>query len=110
MKNSVSVDADGKRTSWFAGYMTEEEAKKKLQSEKSGAFLVRFKCYGQPGFLLTKKSRNGLSIVDFPIEVVRDTGKLSFNDRDFPDLPSLMTELRKSWMTDLQPFYSMEGF
>ena len=43
-------------------------------------------------------------------KVVRDTGKLSFNDRDFPDLPSLMTELRKSWMTDLQPFYSMEGF
>ena len=55
--------------SWFAGYMSEEEAKKKLQSEKRGAFLVRFKCYGQPGFLLTKKSRNGLSIVDFPIEV-----------------------------------------
>lgn len=110
MTKSVSVDADGTRTSWFAGYTTEKEAKRLLQSEKSGAFLVRFKCHGQPGFLLTKKSRNGLSIVEYPIEVLGDTGKLSFNDRDFPDLPSLVTELQKSWMTDLQPFYSVEGF
>lgn len=110
MTKSVSVDADGTRTSWFAGYTTEKEAKRLLQSEKSGAFLVRFKCNGQPGFLLTKKSRNGLSIVEYPIEVLGDTGKLSFNDRDFPDLPSLVTELQKSWMTDLQPFYSVEGF
>ena len=46
--------------------MTEQEAKEKLQNKGAGAFLVRFN--RQSGFLLTKKSRDGHSIVDFPIE------------------------------------------
>lgn len=51
--------------SWFAGYMTEQQAKKKLRNEKGGAFLVRFNT--PAGFLLSKKSRDVNSVVDFAI-------------------------------------------
>ncbi|KAL9984602.1 hypothetical protein ACROYT_G006915 [Oculina patagonica] len=107
MKNSASIDSDGKRVSWFAGYMTEQQAKEKLRNENGGAFLVRFNT--PVGFLLSKKSRDVNSVVDFAIEVHKDTGHVSFGDRVFDDLPSLVKELQKSWMTDLRPFYSTEG-
>ena len=50
--------------SWFAGYMSEQQAIKSLQKEKGGAFLVRFNT--PTGFLLSKKSSD--SVVEFTIE------------------------------------------
>ena len=45
--------------------MTEQQAKEKLRNEKGGAFLVRFNT--PAGFLLSKKSRAGDSVLDFAI-------------------------------------------
>jgi len=104
-ENSASVDSDGKAVSWFAGYMSEQQAIKSLRKEKGGAFLVRFN--SPTGFLLSKKSSDFDSVVEFTIEIHKDTGHVSFGDRVFQDLPSLVKELQKSWMTDLRPFYSL---
>ncbi len=46
--------------------MTEQQAKEKLRNENGGAFLVRFNT--PVGFLLSKKSRDVNSVVDFAIE------------------------------------------
>ena len=53
--------------SWFAGYMNEEQAKESLRKEKGGAFLIRFNT--PTGFLLSKKSSDVDSVVEFAIEV-----------------------------------------
>lgn len=52
--------------SWFAGYMSEQQAIKSLRKEKGGAFLVRFN--SPTGFLLSKKSSDFDSVVEFTIE------------------------------------------
>ena len=55
--------------SWFAGYMTEEEAKEKLRNEKAGTFLVRFNAsMVAPGFVLSKKFRGSDIVAQFNIE------------------------------------------
>ena len=55
--------------SWFAGYMTEEEAKEKLRNEKAGTFLIRFNAaMVAPGFVLSKKSRGSDMVAQFNIE------------------------------------------
>ncbi|XP_068744238.1 uncharacterized protein [Montipora capricornis] len=106
MKQSASVGLDGKMTSWFAGHITEEEAKEKLRNKKPGTFLIRFNTsIVTPGFVLSRKSRNVDNVVEIDIQVHKDTGHVEFADRTFPSLPSLVTELQNSWMTDLQPFY-----
>lgn len=94
MENSASVDSDGKVVSWFAGYMNEQQAIERLRKEKGGAFLIRFNT--PTGFLLSKKSSDVDSIVEFAIEIHKDTGHVSFGDRVFQDLPSLVKELQKS--------------
>ncbi|XP_020604805.1 uncharacterized protein LOC110043668 isoform X2 [Orbicella faveolata] len=66
MENSASVDSDGKVVSWFAGYMKEQQAKEWLRNEKGGAFLIRFNT--PTGFLLSKKSSDMDSVVEFAIE------------------------------------------
>lgn len=110
MEHSVSVGPDGQKTSWFAGYMTEEDAKQKLSSEKGGTFLVRFNTsIVAPGFVLSKKSRGNDTVAEFTIEVHKNTGHVEFGDRIFHSLPFLVKELKESWMTDLQPFYSPQG-
>lgn len=110
MEHSVSVGSDGKRSSWFAGYMTEEEAKEKLKNEKGETFLVRFNSsWVAPGFVLSKKSCGSDAVVEFNIEVNQKSGFLEFSDRVFHSLPALVTELRESWMADVRPFYSTEG-
>lgn len=54
--------------SWFAGYMTESEAKQKLLNHEGGAFLVRFNTsMVSPGFVLSTKSHSN-DFVEYNIE------------------------------------------
>lgn len=103
MESSASLSPDGEKTSWFAGYMTESEAKQKLLNHEGGAFLVRFNTsMVSPGFVLSTKSHSN-DFVEYNIEVHRESGKVEIGDSVFDSLPYLVAELRKSWMKDLQP-------
>ena len=56
--------------SWFAGYITKEEAKERLRNEKAGTFLVRFNAsMVAPGFVLSKKSCRTDAVAEFNILV-----------------------------------------
>ena len=52
---------------------------------------------------------NCIHVFSALFQVHKHTGHVEFGDRTFHSLPSLVRELRESWMTDLQPFYSTVG-
>ncbi|CAB3981132.1 Hypothetical predicted protein [Paramuricea clavata] len=90
IKDSIMYKGNSGPHSFFAGYMTKDEADRLIgNEEKVGTFLIRFSLtYAQSGcFIVCLKTNTGVEHV--LLEGNPATGKISYDGKDYDDLVTL---------------------